>query len=403
MEHSAFDTAWTVVFRRFFCPETQLFYDFVIDDDGNAWHHLPTPEDIAASIPNPCGWGTGMEDSALNGGSALDALVSAYRVTGDQRIRPYTDAILGGLLRCANADDRGFIARSVSPFDKKSRYIESSRDQYTHWIYGALRFYNSPLCNADQKKEIRRVLSAVANKALRDVIAENQFHMTRADGSVGVVGKMWDGVGAHEALRLPMFYLAAFAVTGEPKYKTEYDKYIKKALSMTRTHRPETMRCYCSLQMQCSLRAVYDLDDNAERRAEVLAMMQKNALYGEKKAIANSLEFCKPEHAEELNYRFRKWNEVEPRDMGSFGGFSYINPAQSERKDNRAFYPVREIAEGAIIAAMCPEYGIGDGLMAAVENMAAVIDFERHSSIYAPLLLASAHAACLESKWKDEI
>ena len=81
MKNSIFKRAWETAFRRFFCPETELFYDFVTDVENNAWHHLPTPDDITASVPNPCGWGTGMEDSALNGGSALDELVSAYAVT----------------------------------------------------------------------------------------------------------------------------------------------------------------------------------------------------------------------------------------------------------------------------------------------------------------------------------
>ena len=92
MEKSTYASAWEVVFRRFFCPDTELFYDFVIDD-GNAWHHLPSVEDIKASIPNPCGWGTGMEDSALNGGTLMDALVSAYALTGDGRIKEYADKV----------------------------------------------------------------------------------------------------------------------------------------------------------------------------------------------------------------------------------------------------------------------------------------------------------------------
>ena len=65
-----------VVLKRYFCPETELFYDFVVDDNGNAWHHLPKPSQIANSYPNPCGWGTGMEDSSMNGGSAIDGFIS---------------------------------------------------------------------------------------------------------------------------------------------------------------------------------------------------------------------------------------------------------------------------------------------------------------------------------------
>ena len=397
MGNSIFEKAWETAFHRFFCPDTELFYDFVIDEDNNAWHHLPAVEEIKASVPNPCGWGTGMEDSSINGGSALDALVSAYAISKDSRIKKYTDAIFRGLLRCAAKEDNGFIARSVSPFDKKSRYIESSRDQYTHWIYGALRLYDSPLCDGEQRAEISRVLTSVADKCIKDVVPENGYQMTRADGSIGLVGKMWGGVGAHEILRLPMFYLAAFHVSGDEKYKKKYSEYINEALEGSLAHKPEAMRCYCSLQMQCSLRTVYDYDLDPAVREKTLALMRKNAEYGTKKAVFNSKEFCKPEHRDDINYKFRKWNEVEPRDMGHFGGFDYINPAQSERKDNRAFYPVREVAEGAIMAAMCPKYRISDELLTAVDNMAAAVDFKRHSSVYAPLLLASAHISCKEN------
>lgn len=392
MERSVYDSAWDVIFRRFFCPDTQLFYDFVIDD-GNAWHHLPSVEDIKASVPNPCGWGTGMEDSALNGGTLMDALVSAYALTGDGRIKEYADKVFRGLLRCVGGD--GFIARSISPFDKKSYYIESSRDQYTHWIYGALRFYDSPLCDEGQKAQIRQVLTAVADRCTRDVTQKNEYHLTRADRSIGLVCKMWGGVGAHEILRLPMFYLAAYHVSGEEKYKNEYSKYIAEAVEGSASHRPESMRCYCSLQMQCSLRVVYDYAPTL--RETLLEIMKKNAEYGTKKAIFNSREFCKPEHQSNINYRFCKWDQVEPRNMGHFNGFDYINPAQSERKDNVAFYPVREVAEGAMVAAMCPEIRISEELALAVDNMASCVDFEKHSSIYAPLLLASANISCKEN------
>ena len=197
-----------------------------------------------------------------------------------------------------------------------------------------------------------------------------------------------------------MFYLAAHYVTGKEKYKTEYEKYISEALEASQAHPPDTMRCYCSLQMQCSLRVVYDLDPI--HRAKSLSIMLKNAEYGAKKAVINSKEYCKPEHKADIDYRFHKWSEVEPRNMGSFYGFNYINPAQSERKDNRAFYPVREIGEGAITAAMCPLYLVSDELLEAVDNMACTIDYRRHSSIYAPLLLICAKAACLENQKNNQ-
>lgn len=66
------------------------------------------------------------------------------------------------MMRCVVDIDKGFIARSVSPADRKSFYFDTSRDQYTHWIYGALRLYNSDLCTQKQRKDITDVLTAVA-------------------------------------------------------------------------------------------------------------------------------------------------------------------------------------------------------------------------------------------------
>ena len=389
------------VFSRYFCPETELLYDFVVDENGNAWHHLPTPDKIATSVPNPCGWGTGMEDSAMNGGNAIDALLTAYDVTHDARIKPLVDALFRGLLRCASVEmDDGFVARSISPFDGKSHYIETSRDQYTHWIYAALHLYDSELCDAEQRVQIRDGLVRIARKCEREVIPEKGYHMLRADGTVGRVGKMWEELGTHEWLRLPMFYLAAYCVTDDPHWQKLYLKYRDEALECSLPHEPDTMRCYASLQMQCSLRLILDHDTDADEtfRTKLRGLMKRCAAYGEKNALLNSAEYCTGTHDEAIYYRFRAWDKVDHmRQEGVINGYNYNNPAQSERKDvNGAFYPVREIAEGAMMAAMCPDHTVTPELLAAVDRMAEKLDLKRFSSIYAPLLLSCAHILCRE-------
>ena len=71
---------WNTAFERFYCPKTNLFYEFVTDDTSKAWDNLPTETEIQRSYPNPCGWGTGMEDSVMNGSTVIDALLSSYRM-----------------------------------------------------------------------------------------------------------------------------------------------------------------------------------------------------------------------------------------------------------------------------------------------------------------------------------
>ena len=388
------------VFDRYFCPETCLIYEFTVDKTGNAWYHLPTVSDIQRQYPNPCGWGTGMEDSVLNGGTLLDALVSAYNMTKDENIGKYCDKILCGLLRCVKDD--GFVARSVSPSDLRSHYIESSRDQYTHWIYGAVRYFGSDLCTKEQKSQIRKSVCSVAEKCIRDIKEENNYSMLRYDGTVGIVNKMWEKIGTHEWLRLPMFYLAAYVVSGEKKYYELYLKYRDEALENSIGHNPSTMRCYASLQMQCSLRFIYDYDDDKAVKEKVVHLMEVNALYGEKTSIANSKEYTKPEHKKELCYTYFPWDKAKTINMGTFYGYTYINPGQNEHNpENPAFYPVREIAEGAIMAAMCPTFSVTDSLINGVDNMAKCIDTENHFSVYAPLLLSCAHILCCENRRKS--
>ena len=395
--NSVMKKAMELVFERYFCPETELFYEFVIDDENNAWFHLPSVKEINKQIPNPCGWGTGMEDSAMNGGNAIDALISAYNVTGNEEIKSYVHSIFRGLMRCAVSEkNEGFIARSISPFDKKSHYIESSRDQYTHWIYGVLRFYDSDICSENERKQIREAVERIARKCQRDVKPENDYHMLREDGSIGIVNKMWGDLGAHEWMRLPMFYLAAFHVTENTHWYDMYMMYRDEAFEKSLLHEPASMACYTSLQMQCSLKLVYDYDNDIRFCSEVKKLMEKLACYGAEKAIYNSKEYCKDKYRQDINFRFRRWNSVEPYKLGIHGGYNYDNPAQSERPDNPMFYPVREVAEGALMATTCPDFRISEDLIEAVDNMAKSIDFGKHSSIYAPLLLSCAYITCTE-------
>ena len=143
--------AWRMAFERLWCEKTKLFYDFLSEDtpDG-AISHLPTPEMIARQVPNPCGWGTGMEDSVLNGGVMLEALIALYQRTGEASILPALHEVAEGLLACAQVSGQeGFLARSLSPADGESHYSNSSRDQYTHWVYMCSLFLRHVLEKTD--------------------------------------------------------------------------------------------------------------------------------------------------------------------------------------------------------------------------------------------------------------
>lgn len=392
---------WNTALDRFYCPKTGLFYEFVTDETAKAWDDLPTVSEIAKVYPNPCGWGTGMEDAVMNGATALDALIASHSIG----VLPVSDMIKSfaeGVLDCQfNDKSHGFVARSVSPYDGKSHYIESSRDQYTHFVYSLLRYYFSDLSDESTKKRIRNALVAVAEKCKREVIPENDFNMLREDGSIGKVNKMWGDIGAHERMRLPMFYLAAYKVSGDAGYFELYRKYRDEALEKSLDYNEKTSRLYCALQMMCSLKLVYEYDEDENFKSKLSPLMNRLADYAEEKVLANVAEFSKPERKTQLDYAFKPWRSVNMHD-DEFGAYRYLNPGQSELKENVAFYPVREVGEGAILAAMCPGRRVSDDVLAALVRMADAIDVKKHSSVYSLLYMPCAYALCMENRMESD-
>ena len=397
--------AWNTVMTRYFHPKTELFYEFTVDEETPAWSHLPTLQDIRNSDPNPCGWGTGMEDSVMNTAITLDTMVEVAPFFLAPFVRTTAVRCLRGLLRCVKSSrDPGFVARSVSPEDGKTHYIESSRDQYTHWVYSALRVYDTNIPDPRQQRGIAKALVKIAEKAKRDVTETNDFHLLREDGTIGCFCKMWgEDLGTHEHLRLPMIYLAAYHVSNDPDWLDLYHKYRDIALERTLPHDPSKMRCFGSLQLQCSLRCLFDYDPDPVFQVKLLGLMRKLARYGEEKALENAEIWTQPDKFDVVHYRFHPWNEVEPLRQGVINGYLYNNPAQSERKDNPAFYPIREICEGIFLATTCPDYPLPKSLSDAVEKVAATIDFKKYSSVYLPLYLCCAHLMCLRHLMTNDI
>ena len=52
--------------------------------------------------------------------------------------------------------------------------------------------------------------------------------------------------------------------------------------------------------------------------------------------------------------------------LGVIGERPYFNPAQSELKENRGFYHIRNVGEAVSILALCPEFKIGTEQITAV-------------------------------------
>lgn len=386
---------WKYLLENLFCEKTGLFYDFIdVENRGAFGKYLPAPEYIEKCIPNPCGWGTGMEDGVINGGCMLEAAIAAYGAQRDETLLSYAKKFFAGLKTCASvSESEGFLARSVSPADGKSHYIDSSRDQYTHWVSAAAAYYESGLADEAEKAFIREALRAFAARCRKNVTPETGYNLLREDGGRGMVVGMWN-VMPHEAMRLPMLYLAAWKIGGAEEFAAEYWKYRDAALEKSEEiDFASCSRVFALNQMQISLRFVYDHDDDAAFRERCLALMRRCAEYGLEKAIAQAEENAM--HPERLNDKARPWNQTLAAYRGCVDGYVYYVPAGFKitrvPEALQSSWLVRDVGDAAALYTALPGAVYSGELMRAIEKTVAAIDFSKHTSDAPIYLLGPYH------------
>jgi len=291
------DQAWEATWSRFFQKDVQTFADYLSSyEPGKELAHLPTAEEVQRQFPNPCGYSTGMEDGMILGGAMLSIIADRYAVTKEESLRESSAKVYQGLRLCATVHGvPGYLARNVCPEDRKSVYINSSRDQYTHGVHGLWKYYHSPLADEATKAEIRTLLSEVAERMIEFVTPENDYDFCRADGQRCPLGicRMWN-VQAHEAARLPMIYAAAWDVTKKERYRSEWRKYTADAVKQSATP-DEKKPAYALLQMQCSLELLHALEPDPALKGEISAVMQHVSRIAEKRTASVAAQIAKKE------------------------------------------------------------------------------------------------------------
>ena len=376
---------WDFVFDKLYCEKTGLIYENITEySRGGNIRNLPTPEQIRLQVPNPCSWGTGMEDSMINAGIMLDAVLDRYEVTRDPSMKEYADKLLKGIYLCSSVHNRrGFLVRSVSPEDGKSYYINTSRDQYTHVIYSLVRFIHSELCDKAQKEHICSLVTGYADRCRQEATEQNGYQLLRADGKRGLVCRMWN-VAPHEALRLPMFYLAGYICSGDNEFLELYKKYRDEGISKTlEKHTAVDMNIL--LQAQYSARLLYDYDpEYRERYKEVLLFNAKNA----KAFVVDSFEQFNKEN---VNALATKWYDCPMRyEWGHIvtEGYDYPIP----REPIRYFtLPLRCLGSAITAVTLANEKPTADQLM-QFDKAVSLFDYEKHAAVL-PIHLISAYWA----------
>ncbi len=367
--------AWGVTWDRFYLPQVQTFGDYLSSyEKGKEQAHLPTAEEVKRQYPNPCGYSTGMEDGAILGGAMLSVLCDRFAVTGEEGLREKAESVFAGLKRCATVHGvRGFVARNVCREDAKSGYINSSRDQVTHFAHGLWQYYRSPLADEATKKEIRVVLADVAERMIAFVTPENDFDFCRADGERCPLGicRMWN-VQAHEAARLPMIYAAAWDVTRDERYRAQWQRYAKEAIAQSANpddHKP----AYALLQMQCSLEVLHELEPDAALKATIHERMVHVRELAAKR-FAWVLSQLAKKNGEEMQMLGPDWRTV-PVWKNQKG---YPNPQWGPYRE--VWHLTREAGESALVLLMIDPATVSTEQQKALAELIRGFDYMHNSS-----------------------
>lgn len=373
---------WNVSWERFFIPNTHNFYDYLTSyEPGKYQQHLPTVEEARRVFPNEYGYGTGMEDGMIFSGPWMTAVICRALCEAEKagsaeekakvqaEMKRLAHEIFLGIELCATVhSDPGFLARAVLPADGKSVYPNSSRDQYTHAVQALWFYCRSSLCEGDEaeKEAIRKVLSLIADRMIRNVIPENDYDSLRLDGSRDprTISRMWK-VRGHEAARLPMIYAAAWDTCRESgseelrkkseTYFAEYRKYVKPAVEQSLALDEATLRSwvptYALLQMQCSLELLYLLEEDPEVKADLVKAMEKCFDWAQAR-LENAENYSKNL---DMTFLFKDWR-VEG------GGIPWATGIRS------IWYSPRESGEAFLTQLMCPTREIPEKNVKLLEN-----------------------------------
>lgn len=344
------------------CEKTHMLYDWKpVGFMKGDFSFLPKPEAIAANRPNPCGYSTGMEDCMLNGGILACVAAELNNIK-------MANAVFEGLHQCASVSSRrGFLPRGISPYDGFSHYINSSRDQMTNWFFGLAKLYASGLLSKEKLSLLKEDVLAVILRVEEEVTEENDFSTLREDGREGIVTCMWgETIAPHEALRLSMFYLFAYVVSKDAHFYNQYQKYLGEGIEKSRlVTRENFWHLYSALQMQFSLRLIYDYEERESIKAALLAIMFRLAKMLEAETLKSAERLAKPEYAKNFYYPYKSWEEA-------------LKQCTDEK--NLDFYPLRDLGDGASVIALCPNRAIHPKLYKALESVAKNIDFDVYAT-----------------------
>jgi len=208
----------------FASPQTDLVYHHRLNGPRGL-AALADPKEIAAGTvrgePMPYGYGSGIQDVALENGQLLFALCDAQEATGDAYFAATARRLWAGFRRLAAVSpEPGFVPRGPHP-DGKSYYRDSSRDQHAAFVEALWRYGRWPQSTPADRQFIAEQLDRFASRMERNdwrILVEDNSHQAH----VGFTWLQRTSVGAVSLLSV----LAQVAdATGSQHWRAEYERF----------------------------------------------------------------------------------------------------------------------------------------------------------------------------------
>ena len=246
---------------------------------------LSSPQEIAKGTvrgkPMPYGYGSGIQDVALENGQFLFALCDAHEATGDRYLAETAKHVFQGMKLVATVSpEPGFVPRGPHP-DGKSYYPNSSRDQHAAFVEGMWRFSRSPLVTAEDKAFIAKALGRTARRMER-----NGWRIMVEDGSeVAHVGWGWRQHTSIGAVTLLSFLAQVGDATGDDHWARLYEQFSREedSIRWRRLLHPDAVDEWRPLtlysnQFDQAIAALERTERDPERRRQLRAFSRRIAL-----------------------------------------------------------------------------------------------------------------------------
>ncbi len=257
---------------------TDLVYHHRLDGPQGA-AVLSSPDEIRAGTVRgqsmPYGYGSGIQDVALENGQFLYALCEVFDTTGDEEAGRMARRIFRGLRRVATLSPvAGFVPRGPH-VDGRSYYRDSSRDQHAALAEALWRYGCSGLATVDERRFVAEELDEMARR-----MESHDWKIMVEDGShMAHVGFGWTQRTSIGAISLLSFLALVADATGQTHWREQHERYAQEADAVRwRLLAPDEVAQWKPLtlysnQFAQSLQVLQRAQNNPARRRQLAELM----------------------------------------------------------------------------------------------------------------------------------